>query len=138
MKNKKCLSCIEYKRCKDSHASWLFFIVGLVATIAIRAVTVLMHMNPVYGKIAWYVGVGGFFLFFIYKFRVSQTRSRAINQRNLVDKINHKKELVEEDYNLIGAILCSLSSKKERINYIFIFGLSAIALLLAVYMDFIR
>lgn len=138
MKNKKCLTCIEYKRCKDSHTSWLFFIIGLVATIAIRAVTVLMHTRPVYGKIAWYVGVGGFFLFFIYKFRVSQTRSRAINQGNLVDKISHRKELVEEDYNLIGAILCSLSSKKERINYIFIFGLSAIALLLAIYMDFIR
>jgi len=138
MKNKKCVDCIEYKRCRDSYTSWLFFIIGLVATVAMRVITVLMYMDPLYGKIAWYIGVGGFFLFFIYKFRVSQIRYRAINKRGLVDKINYKKELAGEDYNLIGAILCSLSSMKERINYIFIFGLSAIALVLAIYMDFIR
>lgn len=136
--NKRCATCIEYKRCKDSHTSWLFFILGLVATIAMRAVTVLMHMNPVYGKIAWYIGVGGFLAFFVYKFRVSQTRSQAISRNNLVDKINQQQQLTEEDYSLIGAILCGLSSKKERINYFFIFGLSAIALVLAIYMDFFR
>jgi len=55
-----------------------------------------------------------------------------------VDKITRRKELTEEDYNLMGAILCALSSKKERINYFFIFGLSAVALLLAIYMDFLK
>ena len=103
-----------------------------------RVVTVLMHMNSTYGKMAWYIGVGGFFVFFVYKFRVNQARSRAITQSSLVDKINYKKELVEEDYNLIGAILCGLSSKKERINYVFIFALSALALILAIYMDFLK
>ncbi len=138
MKNKKCIDCSEYKNCRDSFTSWIFFIIGLVATVAIRVVTVLMHMNPIYAKIAWYIGVGGFFLFFVYKFRVSQTRTRAISQRNLVDKINQGQQLTEEDYSLIGKILCALSSRKERINYIFIFGLSALALFLAIYMDFFR
>ncbi len=138
MKDKKCINCVEYKRCRDSHISWLFFIIGLIATVAIRVVTVLIHMNPFYGKAAWYVGVSGFFVFFIYKFKVNQVRSALINQRNLVDKITHRKQLTEEDYNLMGAILCALSSKKERINYFFIFGLSAVALLLAIYMDFLK
>lgn len=138
MKNKKCLACVEYKRCRDSYISWLFFILGLVATIAMRVVTVLMHLNPWYGKMAWYIGIAGFFFFFVYKFRVSQDRSYAINKRNLVDKINYKKGLAEEDYDLIAAILCSLSSSKERINYFFIFVLSAVALLLALYMDFLK
>lgn len=137
MKN-RCITCSEYKNCKDSFASWIFFIVGLVATVAIRVVTVLIHLNPIYAKVAWYIGVGGFFVFFIYKFRISQERSKNISQRNLVDKINQQKELSKDDYDLIGAILCGLSSKKERINYIFIFGLSAIALLLAIYMDFFK
>jgi len=138
MKNKKCENCIEAERCRDSHVSWIFFIIGLVATIAIRAVTVLMHLNPVYAKVAWYIGVGGFFLFFVYKFRVNQVRSDLIAQQELVDKVSSRQQLTEENYNLVSAILCALSSRKERINYFFIFGLSAIALLLAVYMDFLK
>jgi len=138
MKNTKCLNCVEYKRCRDSYVSWIFFAIGLVATIAMRVVTVLIHMSPLYGKIAWYIGVGGFFVFFVYKFRVNQARSRTIAQRNLVDKIGQEKQLTKEDYSLISTILCGLSSNKERMNYFFIFALSAIAILLAAYMDFLK
>ena len=138
MKDEKCINCSEYKNCRDSFSSWIFFIIGLIATVAIRVVTVLIHVNPIYAKMAWYIGVGGFFVFFVYKFRINQARSRAIAQRNLVNKIDQGQQLGKEDYNLIAAILCSLSSRKERINYFFIFVLSAIALLLAIYMDFFR
>jgi len=138
MKDKKCATCPEYKRCRDSYVSWLFFIIGLVATIAIRMVTVLIQVNPVYGKIAWYTGVCGFFLFFIYKFKVNQTRLRLISQKRLLEKINREEQLSRDDYNLVGAILCSLSSRKETINYFFIFVLSAAALALVIYMDFIK
>ncbi len=138
MKKIKCIDCSEYKNCKDSFGSWIFFIVGLVATIAIRVVTVLIHVDPMYGKIAWYIGIGGFLLFFIYKFKVGQSRSGAISKNNLVEKINRKSKLAENDYKLIGSILCGVSSRKERINYLFIFGLSAAALILAIYMDFLR
>ena len=134
----ECIDCVERRRCRDSFASWIFFIIGLIATIAIRVVTVLINVDPIYAKIAWYIGIGGFFIFFVYKFKVSQTRSKLIEQRKLVDKISQKSQLTKEDYDLISAILCSLSSKKERINYLFIFGLSAIALILAIYFDFIR
>ncbi len=135
---KKCIDCSEYNDCKDSFSSWIFFIIGIVATIAIRVVTVLIHMDPIYAKIAWYIGIGGFFIFFIYKFRISLNRTRAINKQNIVDKINNMKQLMKEDYGVVSAILCGLSSRKETINYIFIFGLSAKALILAVYMDFLR
>ena len=134
----KCTNCVERKRCRDSCTSWIFFIIGLIATIAIRVVTVLISVDPIYAKIAWYVGVAGFFLFFAYKYRVSQARSRLIARRKLVEKISQRERLTDEDYGLIGAIFCALSSRKERINYIFIFGLSAVALILAVYLDFIR
>lgn len=138
MNDKKCINCNELKRCKDSYASWIFFIIGLIATIAIRIVTVLMHMNPIYGKISWYIGVGGFFVFFMYKFKVTQARSKLIKQKNIVNKINQKKQLTDQDYKLISEILCSLSSKKEKINYFFIFGLSALALIIAIYIDFFK
>jgi len=138
MPTKKCLDCSEYKNCKDSFASWIFFIIGLIATIAIRVVTVLIHVDPIYAKIAWYIGIGGFLFFFIYKFNVSRARAATLRREHLLDKVNNQTPLAEGDYKVMGAILCGISSKKETINYFFIFGLSAVALLLAIYMDFIR
>lgn len=138
MKKDDCIDCPEYKRCRDSYTSWIFFIIGLIATIAIRIVIILMPMNPVYGKAAWYVGVGGFFIFFLYKYRIIQSRTAIIRQNELVNKIKHQGQLSKEDYNVIGLILCSLSSKKEKINYIFIFGLSAAAIVIALYIDIFK
>ena len=138
MSSNRCIHCSEYHNCKDSFTSWIFFIIGLIATVAVRVVTVLIHVDPVYAKIAWYIGVTGFFAFFVYKFRISQNRTRAIQKQNIVDKINRHEQLRDDDFSLIAAILCGLSSRKEMINYFFIFGLSAVALLLALYMDFIR
>lgn len=135
--NKQCKNCSEYKRCQDSYASWIFFAIGLIATIALRVVTVLMHFNPAYGKLAWYIGVGGFFLFFAYKFGINQSLSKLVIKNKLIEKLSDKKELKQEESQLIGKILCELSSNKERMNYFFIFALSAIALIVAIYFDFI-
>ncbi|MFA4991020.1 MAG: hypothetical protein WC569_00365 [Candidatus Omnitrophota bacterium] len=118
--------------------SWIFFIIGLMATVSVRLVSFFMDFNVMYSKIAWYVGVVGFFIFFLYKFRVEAARARLIGRRDLAARIRDKKELDEEDYGLIGAILCGLSSNKDRINYIFIFGSSVLALLFAVYFDFFK
>ncbi len=136
--NKKCLNCSEYKNCRDSFASWIFFIIGMVATIALRLVTVLIHLNPVYGQIAWYVGVFGFFIFFVYKFRVDRARYKLIVKKGLMDKISQGDKIAEDDRQLIGSILCSLSSDKDRINYILIFISSAVAIIVALYFDFLK
>ena len=132
------IKCEEYLECRDSYLSWIFFIIGLIATFAIRVVTVLMHLGPAYGRIAWYVGVVGFFLFFIYKFKVGHARAKRIEESGLSDKIKQNKPLSCNDYALINSILCGVGSRKERINYFFIFLLSAIAVVLAVYMDFLK
>lgn len=110
----------------------------MFATVAIRVVTVLMDIKPVYGRIAWYIGVGGFLLFFIYKFNTNRALSRVIEKENLIEKTRNKEPLSGEEYNLIAEILCNLKSEKERINYFFIFAVSVIALLLAIYFDFIK
>ena len=138
MKDERCINCSQKKNCTDSFVSWIFFIIGLIATVAIRVVTVLMNIHPVYGKVAWYIGVAGFLLFFIYKFNANRGLAALIDKENLIEKTRHQKPLSAEEYNLIAAILCSLKSEKERINYFFIFAVSAVALLLAVYFDFIK
>ena len=118
--------------------SWVFFSIGLVATIAIRAVTILVYIGPVYGQIAWYVGVLGFLLFFVYKFKVEHARSQLVKKSRLMDKIAHAEKIEKEDLELIGSVLCALSSNKDRINYFLIFVSSAAALVIAIYFDFFK
>lgn len=138
MKNNKCLNCSEYKNCSDSFKSWIFFIIGLLATVAVRMVTLFIDYNILYSKILWYIGVMGFFAFFLYKFQVEANRAKLIKEKDLMNKIKENKGLEKEEYGLISDILCGLSSNKDRINYIFIFGSSVLALLFAVYMDFFK
>jgi len=136
MKRTSCKGCTDALQCKDSFASWIFFIIGIIATIAVRIVTLAMHLSPFYGKLSWYIGVGGFFIFFMYKFKVLNEQSRRIIQQDILRKIATKAPLAEEDYHLVKVILCNISSNKERINYLFIFSISAVAMAIAAYIDF--
>jgi hypothetical protein len=138
MPNRTCVNCQELKRCQESRASWIFFIIGMISTIAVRIVTVLAHFNPLYGIIAWYVGVLGFFFFFVYKYRVDRARYRLIVKSGLREKIKQGEAIAKKDRELLGSILCALSSNKDRINYLLIFISSALAILAAVYLDFIK
>ena len=138
MHNNKCVNCVEYKRCKDSAASLVFFIIGLIAIVAVRAVTILEHVKPIYGKMAWYVGILGFFVYFAYKYKIEYNRSRLIKTSKLVDKILHGGSIEKEDRQTIGSVLCALSSSKDRINYFIIFSSSAVVLVIAFYLDFIK
>jgi hypothetical protein len=110
----------------------------LIAAVAIRAVTVLGDLDPVFGKAAWYVGVLGFLVFFIYKFRADHLRARAIGKADLLEKVVARHGLTDDDHRLLSDILCGLSSNKDRINYFVIFATSILALGLAVYLDFFR
>jgi hypothetical protein len=132
---KKCNNCSAKKHCQDSFVSWIFFLVGILATVAIRLVTVLPANHPVYGKIAWYIGVVGFFIFFVYKFKVDSARGNLIRQAKLIEKLGDKAELKDEDYQLVSSILCSLSSNKDLINYFVIFATSIVAFVIALYID---
>jgi hypothetical protein len=138
MNNKTCVNCSEFKRCRESRASWIFFVIGMVSTIAVRVVTVLTHVKPVYGQISWYVGVFGFFIYFVYKYRVDRARYRLIVKSNLMHKVSRGETIARGDRELIGSILCALSSNKDRINYSLIFVSSALAILIALYFDFMR
>lgn len=138
MEKKECIDCSQKKQCHDSLVAWIFFVIGLVATIAIRIVTVLMNINPLYGKIAWYIGVGGFFAFFVYKFSINRSLAKIIDKEGLIKLAQDQKQFSREQNHLIAAILCNIRSEKERLNYFFIFVFSALALLIALYFDILK
>ena len=133
-----CTDCFKLKKCRESSVSWAFFFIALVATVAVRAVNALLDFNLVWAKIFWYVGVVGFFLFFLYKFKHYSVLHRELLRTRLTDKLLKRETLSDHDYDVLGTILCTLSSKKDKINYFFIFVTSGIALILAVYADFFR
>ena len=132
-----CTDCFKFNKCVDSPVSWIFFIIGLIATVAVRAVNIALDFDPIWAKILWYIGVSGFFIFFLYKFKYDHMLHRELKKTQLTNKILAKEKISEHEYEVLGSILCRLSSKKEKINYFFIFFFSGIALLLAVYFDFL-
>ncbi|MCX7661532.1 MAG: hypothetical protein N2Z79_02465 [Candidatus Omnitrophica bacterium] len=136
--NDRCRKCTEYRNCQDSFISWIFFIIGIVAAVAIRLVTILGNLKPLYGEIAWYIGVLGFLIFFVYKFNIERRRKKEILKRGLQEKITNGGILTEEDRQVLSSLLCSLTSNKDKINYFLIFFTSAIALLVALYFDFLK
>ena len=63
---------------------------------------------------------------------------KIIKENRLLHKIISNEEFKKEDKQVLGAILCALSSSKDRINYFVIFASSVLALLAGVYFDFIK
>ena len=80
----------------------------------------------------------GFLIFFAYKFQYDNILRRELEKTQLKDKLIFKKDLSGHDYEVLGTIICKLSSKKDAINYFFIFLFSGLALALAVYFDFLK
>lgn len=134
----QCLNCSEYKRCVESYWSWFFFLIGIVATVAMRVVTILMAIDQIYGKIAWYIGIVGFLIFFLYQFKISNTRGKIIKKNQIKEKIAQKKELDDNDRYILRNILCSLSSNKEKINYFMIFFTSILALIIEISIEIFK
>ena len=133
-----CHDCFRLKRCQDKNINWVFFFLALVATISIRAVNFFLETHPIVAKTLWYSGIVGFLLFFAYKFRKDNILHRELRKSNLVNKVLLKEELNDHDYEIVGTLLCKLSSKKDKINYFLIFFTSVVALLLGLYSDFIK
>jgi len=135
-KSPVCTTCPVSRECKDTAVSWVFLFIGLIATIAVRLVTLLLHLGEFWVKLTWYVGVGGFFIYFLYKYEQDRRLRRELEAIRIAEKINHRKGFTEEDYEFLSGIICRLKSRKDALNYFFIFLSSGIVLALAIYQDF--
>lgn len=122
--------------CHDSATSWVFFFMGIAATVAMRVIEPFNSINPLYGRISWFVGVTGFLLFFIYKYRILHGRAKVIRETGLAEKLANASRLSSREYILLSEIVCSQDNWKERANFLIIFVLSAAALLFALVVEF--
>jgi hypothetical protein len=114
-----------------------YFWSGIVATFAYRIINLLTNFNPIWAQLAWYAGTIGFIIYFMHRYQISEKRSRMIQQYELKKKIADSSELSPDDKEILAYIFSTLQSSKEKWNYIFIFVVSVIALVIGIYLDFL-
>jgi len=135
---KECLNCQAAASCRDSAASWVFLFIGVIATISVRVVNLVLSFGLFWPKFFWYIGVAGFFLYFLYKFKQDKLLRRELEKYQIHKKISNSQDLDTGDREFLRTMLCRMRSNKDAINYFFIFSSSAIVMILAIYQDFIK
>ena len=104
-----------------------FFLLGLVSAIAFRAIIVLQHLEPSWVRPVWYIGTAGYVLFFLYRYRITRKRKKAVEDFQLIEKLRASACLQDEDREVLLYLLSSIRLSLEDINYAIIFVLSVIA-----------
>ncbi|MEF8833936.1 MAG: hypothetical protein V5A42_03645 [Halofilum sp. (in: g-proteobacteria)] len=102
--------------------------IGLISSLAFRAIIIAEHVEPAWVRPLWYLGVLLNAIFFAYRYRVSLRRVRAVVDGDLDRKMRAGESLSEFDRAQIAAILYSIRISPERFNYLVIFILSALAI----------
>jgi len=107
-----------------------FFLLGLLSSVAFRAIILLQKYSPDWVRPVWYFGVFGYMLFFIYRYYISHRRKRAIEQTNVIEKIRTGETLSADDRDAALYLLNSVRKSQEDWNYLAIFVLSIVAIAL--------
>lgn len=115
----------------------LFFWSGIIATVCYRAIIILNHYSNTISLIAWYIGTVGFIVYFWHRYIVSEKRVSLIKQHDLIEAVKHTN-LKPEQIEANEYILTTLLSTKEKWNYIVIFGTSVLAIIIGIYLDFLK
>jgi hypothetical protein len=104
-------------------------VVGLIAAFSFRILIVFSHSYQSLFRPAWYLGTIGYLFFFLYRFIISQKRKNAIEQYGLIPKLKQTGPLSKEDREVMVYLLSSIRKSRENLNYLFIFGLSFLAII---------
>lgn len=107
---------------------YMFFLIGLISAIAFRAIIILQHIEPAWVRPVWYVAVAGYLLFFLYRYRISQKRKKAIRDFQLIEKIKANACLQDDDREVLIYLLSSIKVSLEDRNYAIIFLTSILAI----------
>jgi len=111
------------------HVIYGFFLLGLVSSVAFRTIILFQQVEPSWVRPAWYTGVVGYLFFFLYRYRISKKRKKAIDDFALIKKVRSGTALTEEDREVLAYLLLSIKSSLEDVNYAMIFLFSILAIL---------
>lgn len=107
-----------------------FFVLGLLSSVAFRAIVLLQKYEPGWVRPVWYFGVLGYMLFFMYRYFISQRRKHAIAHTDIIEKIRAGKNLNPEEREAALYLLKSVQASQEDWNYLAIFVLSIVTIAL--------
>jgi len=113
----------------------LYFWIGIISAILLRTILIADHYNSQISDLMWYMGVIGYLIFFAHRYDIAKHRYGVIKNLGLLEKIEMRQSLTEEDFDGLDYIMWSLSVSKERLNYLAIFVLSIVAILLSLMLD---
>jgi len=105
-----------------------FFLLGLLSSVAFRAIILLQKFSPLWVRPVWYFGVIGYMIFFMYRFGISLRRKRTIAQTSIIEKLKRGDSLSEGDREAALYLLSSVQKSREDWNYLAIFILSIAAI----------
>ncbi|MEJ2389986.1 MAG: hypothetical protein P8019_01120 [Gammaproteobacteria bacterium] len=104
------------------------FTLGLATAIAVRAIIVLDHLHPSWVRPVWYFAVLGNFVYFFYRYRVTEKRKKAIHRHRLLEKLSSQDPLSNDDRDVLIYLLTSLKKSPENLNYLIIVAFSILAI----------
>jgi len=104
------------------------FILGLLTAIAVRALIILSYVQPAWVRPVWYFAVLGNFVFFYYRYQITEKRKHAIQDHQLIEKLSADQSLTPEDREVLVYLLSSIKKSPEHLNYLIIFVFSIIAI----------
>lgn len=107
-----------------------FFLLGLLSSVAFRAIILFQKFHPTWVRPVWYFGVIGYMLFFMYRYRISQRRKRTIAESAIIEKLRAGSSLTSDDREAALYLLNSVRKSPEDWNYLAIFVLSLVAIVL--------
>ncbi|ADH85409.1 hypothetical protein [Desulfurivibrio alkaliphilus] len=105
-------------------------VLGLLAALSFRVLTIVEVFNPALVRPIWYFGVLGYILFFAYRYFITEKRKRVITANRLLEKLKAEGELNRDDRLLLDYVLSSVVKSKEHVNYIFIVVISIIVVVI--------
>lgn len=115
-----------------------FFTLGLISAIAFRAIIIFQHIEPIWIRPVWYIGTIGYFLFFLYRYIITKKRKKAIEEFQLIEKVQTNACLTDRDREIVLYLLSSVRSSLEDLNYAIIFLLSVIAIIADIFLSMMK
>jgi hypothetical protein len=107
-----------------------FFVLGVLSSVAFRAIILFQKFRPGWVRPVWYFGVIGYMVFFIYRYGISLRRKRTIARSNIIEKLQTGAPLSADDRGAVLYLLNSVRKSREDWNYLAIFILSIVAIAL--------
>ncbi len=92
----------------------LYFWIGIISAILLRTILITGHYNSLISYLMWYMGVIGYLIFFAHRYDIAKRRYGTIKNSGLLEKIEMRQSLTDEDFDGLDYVMWSLSVSKDR------------------------